>query len=46
MFDATGDDESVEEKRAFMRAVEAGLAEIEAGLDVSLSDVKAKLGFV
>ena len=46
VFDATGDDESVEEKRGFMLAVGAGLAEIEAGREVSLSDVRAKLRLV
>ena len=46
MFDATGGDESVEEKRGFMLAVGAGLAEIEAGGEVSLSDVRAKLRLV
>ena len=42
----TGDDEPVDEERAFMRAVHAGLADIEAGREVSLADVKAKLGLV
>ncbi len=39
-----GDSEAAEEKRAFKRAVDAGLADIEAGREISLADVKAKLG--
>ena len=40
----TMDDEVAAEERAFIRAVEAGLADIEAGREISLADVKAKLG--
>ena len=36
--------EAAEDERAFMRAVIAGLADIEAGREVSLAEVKAKLG--
>lgn len=39
-----GDDEVAAEEQAFKRAVDAGLADIEAGREVSLADVKAKLG--
>ena len=46
MLNSTGDDEPVEEERAFIRAVGAGPAQIEAGREVSLSDVKATLGLV
>ena len=42
---SVGDYEAVEEERAFMRAVVAGLADLEAGREVSLAEVKAKLGF-
>ena len=38
------DYEEVEEERAFMRAVVAGLADLEAGRDVSLAEAKARLG--
>ena len=38
------DYEAAEEERAFMRAVVAGLADIEAGRELSLAEVKAKLG--
>ena len=41
---SVSDYEAVEEERAFMKAVVAGLADIEAGRDVSFADVKAKLG--
>ena len=41
---STGDAEVAEEERAFKRAVVAGLADIEAGLEVSLAVVKTKLG--
>jgi prevent-host-death family protein len=41
---SVSDYENSEEERAFMRAVVAGLAELEAGSDVSLEDVKARLG--
>jgi len=39
-----GDYEAVEEERAFMRAVVAGLADLEAGRDVSLARAKARFG--
>jgi prevent-host-death family protein len=38
------DYESAEEERAFMRAVVAGLADLEAGRELSLADAKARLG--
>ena len=41
---SVSDYEAVEEERAFMKAVVAGLADLEAGRDVSFADVKAKLG--
>ena len=41
---SVGDYEAAEEERAFMRAVVAGLADIEAGREVSLAEVKAKFG--
>ncbi|MDE0384081.1 MAG: hypothetical protein OXI22_09365 [Defluviicoccus sp.] len=46
MLNPAGDVEPLDEERAFMRAVHAGLADIEAGREVSLADVKTKLGFV
>jgi len=36
--------EESEEERAFMRAVVEGLADLEEGREVSLADVKARLG--
>ena len=41
---SVGDYERHEEERAFMRAVVAGLADLEAGREVSLEDAKARLG--
>ena len=41
---SVGDYEAVEEERSFMRAVIAGLADLEAGREVSLAEVKEKLG--
>ncbi len=41
---AVGDYEVAEEERAFMRAVIAGLADLEAGREVSLAEAKARLG--
>ena len=41
---SVGDYEAVEEERSFMRAVIAGLADLEAGREVSLAEVKARLG--
>jgi prevent-host-death family protein len=38
------DYEAAEEERAFMRAVVAGLADLEAGREVSIADAKARLG--
>ncbi|MEJ2630493.1 MAG: type II toxin-antitoxin system Phd/YefM family antitoxin [Acidihalobacter sp.] len=38
------DFEAAEDERAFMRAVVAGLSDLEAGQEVSLKDVKARLG--
>ena len=38
------DYEEAEEERAFMRAVVTGLADLEAGRDVSLVEAKARLG--
>ena len=38
------DFEVAEEERAFMRAVVAGLADLEAGRELSLADAKARLG--
>jgi len=36
--------EAAEEERAFMRAIVAGLADLEAGRELSLADAKARLG--
>lgn len=41
---AVSDYEAAEEERAFMRAVVAGLADLEAGQELSLADAKARLG--
>ena len=41
---AVTDYEAAEEERAFMRAVVVGLADLEAGREVSLADAKARLG--
>ncbi|MGA8261645.1 MAG: type II toxin-antitoxin system Phd/YefM family antitoxin [Arenicellales bacterium] len=41
---SVGDYERAEEERAFMRAVVAGLADLEAGREVSLEDAKVRLG--
>jgi prevent-host-death family protein len=38
------DYEAAEEQRTFMRAVVAGLADLEAGRERSLADAKARLG--
>ena len=38
------DFEAAEEERAFMRAVVEGLSDLEAGREVSLREVKARLG--
>ncbi len=42
---SVADYEAAEEERAFMRAVVEGLADLETGRDVSLLEVKARLGF-
>ena len=39
-----GDDGAAAEERASIRAMDAGLADVEAGREVSLPDVKAKSG--
>ena len=41
---SVSDYEAVEEERTFMKAVVAGLADLEAGRDVSLADAKVWLG--
>ena len=41
---SVGDYEAAEEERAFMRAVVEGLADLEAGREVSLAEAKAMLG--
>ena len=41
---SVGDYEKAEEERAFMRAVVAGLADLEAGREVSLDKARARLG--
>ena len=38
------DYEAGEEERAFLRAVVAGLADLEAGRELSVEDAKARLG--
>jgi prevent-host-death family protein len=38
------DYEAAEEERAFMRAVLAGLADLEAGRELSLAEAEARLG--
>jgi prevent-host-death family protein len=38
------DYEEAEEERAFMRAVVTGLADLEAGREISLAEAKARLG--
>ncbi len=41
---AVHDYEAAEEERLFMRAVVAGLADLEAGRELSLAQAKAQLG--
>jgi len=41
---SVSDYEKAEEERAFMRAVVAGLADLEAGREVSLDDARTRLG--
>ena len=38
------DFETAEEERAFMRAVVEGLADLDAGREVSLAEARARLG--
>ena len=41
---SVNDYEAAEEERAFMRAIVAGLADLEAGRELSLAEAKARLG--
>lgn len=41
---SVSDYEASEEERAFMRAVVAGLADLDAGRELSLEEAKARLG--
>ncbi len=41
---SVNDYEAAEEERVFMRAVVAGLADLEAGRELSLAEAKARLG--
>jgi prevent-host-death family protein len=41
---SVSDYEKAEEERAFMRAVVAGLADLEPGREVSLNEARARLG--
>jgi prevent-host-death family protein len=41
---SVSDFEQAEEERAFMRAVVEGLADLEAGKEVSLAEAKARFG--
>ncbi|MCY3988744.1 MAG: type II toxin-antitoxin system Phd/YefM family antitoxin [Gammaproteobacteria bacterium] len=41
---SVADYETGEDERVFMRAVVAGLADIEAGQELSVAEVKARLG--
>lgn len=41
---SVADYEKAEDERAFMRAVVQGLADLEEGREVSLTDAKARLG--
>lgn len=41
---SVADFEASEDERAFMRAVVAGLADLDAGREVSLAQAKARLG--
>jgi PHD/YefM family antitoxin component YafN of YafNO toxin-antitoxin module len=43
---SVADFEKSEEERAFMRAVIAGLADLEAGRELSLDEAKARLGLL
>ncbi len=41
---SVSDYEDAEEERTFMRAIVEGLADLDAGREISLSDVKTRLG--
>jgi prevent-host-death family protein len=41
---SVNDYEAAEEERAFMRAIVTGLADLEAGRELSLAEAKARLG--
>jgi predicted transcriptional regulator len=41
---SVSDYEAAEEERAFLRAVVAGLADLDAGRELSVEDAKARLG--
>jgi len=41
---SVGDYEQAEEERAFMRAIVAGLADLEAGREISMAEAKTRLG--
>ena len=41
---SVGDYEKAEEERDFMRAVVAGLSDLESGNEVSLNDARTRLG--
>ena len=41
---SVNDYEAAEDERAFMRAIVAGLADLEADRELSLADAKARLG--
>jgi prevent-host-death family protein len=41
---SVSDFEAAEEERAFMRAVVAGLSDLESGQEVSLKEAKTRLG--
>jgi hypothetical protein len=42
MVESVGDYENAEEERAFMRAVVAGLADLEVGCEASLDKARAR----
>jgi prevent-host-death family protein len=41
---SVNDYEAAEEERAFMRAIVAGLADLDAGRELSLAEARARLG--
>ena len=43
-FESISDYETAKEERAFMRAVVAGLADLESRQEISLDDARARLG--